>query len=132
MRLYLKENPRTLYLVTDAQDEPERPSRALVFRAAEEGSSSQAVVQFLPKVEVDLSTTIKLASGRVIRGCLGLISVSNGAPLRASDQAHDADALLEQKYSWSSSRLRPQLGRPAQLYKQRNPLRKYTMLAFTV
>lgn len=78
MRLHLRESPRALYLVTDAQDEPGRPGRALVFRATE-GSSSQAVVQFLPKDEVDLSTTVKLAPGRVIRGCLGLISVSNGA-----------------------------------------------------
>lgn len=78
MRLYLRESPRTLYLATDPQDDPGRPSRALVFRAAE-GSSSQAVVEFLPKDEVDLTTTIKLAPGRVIRGCLGLISVSNGA-----------------------------------------------------
>ncbi|EPT03582.1 hypothetical protein FOMPIDRAFT_1046622 [Fomitopsis schrenkii] len=76
MRLYLRESPRTLYLATDPQDDPGRPSRALVFRAAE-GSSSQAVVEFLPKDEVDLTTTIKLAPGRVIRGCLGLISVSN-------------------------------------------------------
>ncbi|KAH9844079.1 DNase I-like protein [Rhodofomes roseus] len=76
MRLHLRESPRTLYLVTDAQDEPGRPSRALVFRATE-GSSSQAVVQFLPKDEVDLSTTVRLASGRAIKGCLGLISVSN-------------------------------------------------------
>jgi len=76
MRLHLRESPRTLYLVTDTQDEPGRPGRALVFRAAE-GSSSQAVVQFLPKDEVDLSTTVKLAPGRVVRGCLGLISVSN-------------------------------------------------------
>ncbi|KZT72567.1 inositol polyphosphate phosphatase [Daedalea quercina L-15889] len=76
MRLYLRETPRTLYLVTDAQDEPGRISRALVFRAAE-GSSSQAVVQFLPKDEIDLSTAIKLAPGRIIRGCLGLICVSN-------------------------------------------------------
>lgn len=78
MRLYLRENPRTLYLVTDPQDDPGRPSRALVFRAAE-GSSSQAVVEFLPKDEVDLTTAIKLVPGRVIKGCLGLISVGNGA-----------------------------------------------------
>lgn len=85
MRLYLKESPRMLYLATDPQDDPGRPSRALVFRAAE-GSSSQAVVEFLPKEEVDLTTTIKLAPGRVIRGCLGLISVSNGASCSASPQ----------------------------------------------
>jgi synaptojanin len=77
MHLYLGENPRTLYLVTSSQDEQKgRPSRVLVFRAAE-GKSSQAVVEFLPKHEIDLSNTVKL-SNRIIKGCLGLISVAGG------------------------------------------------------
>ncbi|EMD40920.1 hypothetical protein CERSUDRAFT_111503 [Gelatoporia subvermispora B] len=76
MHLYLSDQPRTLYLVTSSQDERQgRPSRALVFRAAE-GSPSQAVVEFLPKKEVDLSNAVRLTS-REVRGCLGLISISN-------------------------------------------------------
>ena len=78
MYLYLSESPRTLYLVTSSQDERRGCSpRALVFRASQ-GSSSQATVEFLPKSEVDLSTAIKLTS-RIVKGCLGLISVANGA-----------------------------------------------------
>lgn len=77
MHLYLGENPRTLFLVTSSQEENQgRPSRALVFRAAP-GKPSQAVVEFLPKHEVDLSSAVKL-SNRVIKGCLGLISISGG------------------------------------------------------
>lgn len=76
MHLYLTESPtRTLYLATSSQEEIQgRPSRVLVFRAAE-GKASQAVVEFLPKSEVDLTNAIKL-SNRVIKGCLGLISVA--------------------------------------------------------
>ncbi|OBZ76240.1 Inositol-1,4,5-trisphosphate 5-phosphatase 1 [Grifola frondosa] len=76
MYLYLNENPRALYLVTNSQDERQgRPRRALVFRAAE-GNTSQAVVEFLPKDEVDLSNAVKLTS-RIVKGCLGLISIAN-------------------------------------------------------
>ena len=83
MYLFLSENPRTLYLVTSSQDERRGcPSRALVFRAAPD-SSSQAVVEFLPKKEVDLSNAVKLTS-RIVKGCLGLISIANGtSPLFA-------------------------------------------------
>lgn len=77
MHLYLNEIPRALYLVTSQQDEKAgRPPRALVFRSAE-GRSSQAVVEFLPKEDVDLSSAIKVTN-RIIKGCLGLISVSGG------------------------------------------------------
>ena len=77
MHLYLGESPRTLYLVTSSQEEVQgRPSRALVFRAAEE-KLSQAIVEFLPKDEVDLSNAVKLTS-RIVKGCLGLISISGG------------------------------------------------------
>jgi len=76
MHLYLAENPRTLYLVTGSQDDRQgRPRRALVFRAAE-NKSSQVVVEFLPREEVNLSNAIKLTS-RVVKGCLGLISVND-------------------------------------------------------
>ncbi|EJF56616.1 inositol polyphosphate phosphatase [Dichomitus squalens LYAD-421 SS1] len=76
MYLFLSESPRTLYLVTSSQDERRGcPSRALVFRAASD-SFSQAVVEFLPKQEVDLTNAIKLTS-RIVKGCLGLISIAN-------------------------------------------------------
>ena len=78
MHLYLAEGPtRTLYLATSSQDELQgRPSRVLVFRAAE-GRTSQAIVEFLPKSKVDLSNAINL-SNRIIKGCLGLISIAGG------------------------------------------------------
>ena len=77
MHLYLGDNPRTLYLVTSSQEEGQgRPRRALVFRAAE-GKYSQAIVEFLPKDEVDLSHAVLLTK-RVVKGCLGLISISGG------------------------------------------------------
>ncbi|TCD69866.1 inositol polyphosphate 5-phosphatase [Steccherinum ochraceum] len=88
MYLYLSENPRSLYLVTNQQDERQgRPRRALVFRAAE-GKSSQAVVEFLPKDEVNLSNATKVTN-RIVKGCLGLISVSGGEHLRSMH--HDPD-----------------------------------------
>ena len=96
MYLYLRENPRTLYLVTSQQDERHgRPSRSLVFRAAE-GRSAQAVVEFLPKDEVDLSNAVKVTS-RVVKGCLGLIAVSGGEcrqPKLQSD-GHSLNPLLD-------------------------------------
>jgi synaptojanin len=78
MHLYLAEGPtRTLYLATSSQEELQgRPARVLVFRAAE-GKPSQAIVEFLPKDEVDLTNVIKL-SNRIIKGCLGLISIAGG------------------------------------------------------
>lgn len=77
MYLYLGESPRSLYLVTSSQDEKRgTPSRALVFRAAQD-SSSQAVVEFLPKSEVDLTNATRLSS-RIVKGCLGLISIAGG------------------------------------------------------
>ncbi|KAI0939420.1 hypothetical protein AcV5_000847 [Taiwanofungus camphoratus] len=76
MHLYLNNNPRTLYLVTSSQDERDgHPSKALVFRATED-NASQAVVEFLPKDQVDLSNAVKLTT-RNVKGCLGLISISN-------------------------------------------------------
>ncbi|TFK55545.1 DNase I-like protein [Heliocybe sulcata] len=75
MHLYVSENPRTLYLVTSSQEEKTgRPRRGLVFRAAE-GSTSQAVVEFLQKDDIDFSNAVRLTS-RTIKGCLGLISVA--------------------------------------------------------
>ncbi|KAI9000860.1 DNase I-like protein [Trametes punicea] len=76
MYLYLSENPRTLYLVTSSQEERrDCPPRALVFRAAP-NSSSQAVVEFLPKKEVALGNAVRLTS-RIVKGCLGLISIAD-------------------------------------------------------
>lgn len=76
MHLYLRENPRTLYIVTSSQEENNgRPKRALVFRAAED-NPYQAVVEFLPKDQVNLSNSIRLTS-RVVKGCLGLICVTD-------------------------------------------------------
>ena len=77
MHLYLKEEPRTLLLVTSSREESQgRPQRVLIFRAVE-SNSSQAVVEFLPKKEVDLSNAVRLTS-RIVKGCLGLISVGRG------------------------------------------------------
>jgi hypothetical protein len=77
MHLYLSHNPRTLYLVTGSHDEQNgRPQRALVFRTAE-ANPAQVIVDFLPKDEVNLTNAVKLTI-RVIKGCLGLISVENG------------------------------------------------------
>ncbi|KAF9464340.1 inositol polyphosphate phosphatase [Collybia nuda] len=75
MYLYLGNNPRVLYLVTSSHDDRlGRPRRALVFRAGEAGS--QVVVEFLPKDEIDLTNIVRLTS-RVVKGCLGLISIEN-------------------------------------------------------
>lgn len=77
MQLYLTEGPRTLYLVSSPRHaSPGRPQRVLVFRAAE-GNPTQAVVEFLTKDQVDLSTASLLTS-RSVRGCLGLISIGGG------------------------------------------------------
>jgi len=77
MYLYLSNAPRTLYLITDTQDEKQgRPRRALVFRAAP--GNSQAVVEFLRAEEVDMRDLVRL-SNRIVKGCLGLINVDQGA-----------------------------------------------------
>ena len=77
MHLYLGDNPRTLYLATSQHDEKlGRPQRALVFRVAP-SNPSQAVVEFLHKDQVDLSSAV-LTTNRVIKGCMGLINVSGG------------------------------------------------------
>jgi hypothetical protein len=90
MHLYLRENPRALYLVTSSQEESNGcPRRTLVFRAAED-NPYKAVVEFLHKDQVNLSNSIRLTS-RVVKGCLGLICVTDGTsedPLRASETAH--------------------------------------------
>ncbi|TFK28875.1 phosphatidylinositol phosphate phosphatase [Coprinopsis marcescibilis] len=51
-----------------------RPHRALVFRAGEK--DSQAVVEFLPKDEIDLRNLVRLSS-RDVKGCLGLVCIEN-------------------------------------------------------
>ncbi|KAK0230560.1 inositol polyphosphate phosphatase [Armillaria fumosa] len=76
MYLYLASNPRALYLATSSQDDQlGRPRRVLVFRTGEQ-SYNQAVVEFLTKDEVDLSSAVRLTH-RVVKGCLGLISIDN-------------------------------------------------------
>lgn len=81
MHLYLRDAPqRALILATSSDDESKskRPRRALVFRAGEGAkASSQAVVEFLRKDEVDLNGIIRLTPHEVM-GCLGLISVGGG------------------------------------------------------
>jgi synaptojanin len=86
MHLYLASDPRTLFLVTSSQEESQgRPRRALVFRAAERDHSNnpnlnaphQAVVEFLPKDEVNLTNVVRMTT-RIVKGCLGLISIDNG------------------------------------------------------
>ncbi|GLB34014.1 putative inositol polyphosphate phosphatase, catalytic domain homologues [Lyophyllum shimeji] len=75
MYLYLSHNPRVLYLVTSLHDDKlGRPQRTLVFRAGE--TNTQAVVEFLPKHEIDLTNAVRLTN-RVVKGCLGLISIDN-------------------------------------------------------
>ena len=77
MHLYLRESPRTLFLVTSSYEASQgRPRRALVFRASAD-NPSQAIVEFLPKDEVDLTDVVRLTS-RIVKGCLGLISVGTG------------------------------------------------------
>ena len=79
MHLYLGDNPRTLYLVTSPQDEKlGRPQRVLVFRVAP-SNPSQAVVEFLHKDQVDLSSAVPITN-RTIKGCMGLINVCGGKP----------------------------------------------------
>ena len=82
MYLYLGNNPRVLYLVTSSHDDRlGRPQRALVFRKGE--ANSQAVVEFLHKEEIDLANVVRLTS-RVVKGCLGLISIEDGPSLLSS------------------------------------------------
>jgi synaptojanin len=47
-----------------------------VFRAVE-GNSGQAIVEFVPKGELNLSNVVRLTN-RVVKGCLGLISIDGG------------------------------------------------------
>lgn len=79
MYLYLGNNPRSLYLVTSSYDERHGcPRRALVFRAGE--GQSKAIVEFLQKDQIDISNCVRLTN-RIVKGCLGLISVDNGPPV---------------------------------------------------
>ncbi|KAJ7228451.1 inositol polyphosphate phosphatase, partial [Mycena pura] len=68
MYLYLGTlpGPRVLYLVAT------RHHRVLCFRQSET-NPAQAVVEFLPQVQVNLTNVIRLTT-RVVKGCLGLIS----------------------------------------------------------
>ena len=76
MYLYLASNPRVLYLATTHHDEKlGRPERVLVFRAGE--NPAQAAVEFVLKKDIDLNSLVRLTN-RVVKGCLGLISVDNG------------------------------------------------------
>ena len=79
MHLYLRDSPRALYLSTSQHDERlGQPQRVLVFRVA--SKPSQAVVEFLHKDQVDLSSTV-LLTNRAIKGCMGLINVGGGNQL---------------------------------------------------
>ena len=127
MHLYLTESPtRTLYLVTSSQEEIQgRPSKVLVFRAAE-GKASQAVVEFLPKSEVDLDNAIKL-SNRMIKGCLGLISIAGGMSLDFPPSAISGLTCgYVQTSSWQLSHPRRSSVTPGLLAPDRNLLRRYT------
>lgn len=96
MYLYLSNAPRTLYLITDHQEEKQgKPRRALVFRAAE--GNSQAIVEFLRAEEVDVLNLVRL-SNRIVKGCLGLISVEGGASPTMLLFGHRPTGL--QRYSW--------------------------------
>lgn len=81
MHLYLRESPRALLLVTTPEDERlGSPSRGLIFRASEKKTSGQAIVEFLPKGEIDLDSVVRLTN-RSVHGCLGLLNVANGKPI---------------------------------------------------
>ncbi|KAJ7180325.1 inositol polyphosphate phosphatase [Mycena crocata] len=67
MYLYLGSHPRVLYLVATEQ------RRVLAFRQSDT-NPAQAVVEFLPQAEVNLTNVIRLTT-RVVKGCLGLISI---------------------------------------------------------
>src|ERR1700726_2855415 len=104
MHLYLSNSPRVLYLVTGSHDHKlGRPPRALVFRAALE-NSAQVVVEFLHKDDVDLSNLTRLTS-RVVKGCLGLISIDNGAYLEPRSIFFAVYHSLHKISSWQSSPL---------------------------
>jgi hypothetical protein len=99
MHLLASDEPRTLYLVTTAQEERQgRPARVLVFRAAEQ-SEFQTVVEFRTKDAVDLSSAVRLTN-RSVHGCLGLVSVGGGECVCASfcveivDKSHLTDIFL--------------------------------------
>ncbi|KZW04268.1 inositol polyphosphate phosphatase [Exidia glandulosa HHB12029] len=105
MHLYLRESPRTLLLVTSSEEERRGcPRKALVFRVAE-GSTTQVVVEFLPKEEVSLSGVTKLTSRPVI-GCLGLINVQNDVFLVVVTSALEIGNLIpSSSHSYSVSRI---------------------------
>ncbi|KAK7054247.1 inositol polyphosphate phosphatase [Favolaschia claudopus] len=69
MYLYLggNQSSRVLYLVATEQ------RRVLAFRQSE-SNPAQAVVEFLPQAEVNLTNVIRLTT-RVVKGCLGLIAI---------------------------------------------------------
>lgn len=72
MQLYSTSHPRALVLTTSFHEERDgKPQKALVFRAT---SATQAVVEFLPKDQVNLLDAVLLVT-RPVKGCLGLLSV---------------------------------------------------------
>ena len=82
MHLYLREAPRTIYLVTSSQEEAAgRPPRVLVVRTAE-NDPSRAVVELLHKDDVELSAVVRL-TGRVV-GNQQLAAQSQNRKVRAS------------------------------------------------
>ncbi|KAJ7498702.1 SacI homology domain-containing protein [Mycena latifolia] len=80
MYLYLG-SPRVLYLVATEQ------RRVLAFRQSET-NPTQAVVEFLPQAEVNLTNAIRLTT-RVVKGCLGLISIEKDLFLAVVTSATD-------------------------------------------
>ncbi|PPR04035.1 hypothetical protein CVT24_010610 [Panaeolus cyanescens] len=75
MYLYLKNHPRALYLVSGTHDDRlGRPRRALVFRATP--GQSKAIVEFLHRDQIEFAGLVRLTS-RIVKGCLGLISIDN-------------------------------------------------------
>ncbi|KAG6878600.1 hypothetical protein C0993_003055 [Termitomyces sp. T159_Od127] len=86
-------SPRVLYLITSSHDERlDRPRRALVFRAGD--SPTQAVVEFLPRDEIDLTNAVRLTN-RVIKGCLGLISVEGALITSATEVGNTRPSRLK-------------------------------------
>lgn len=75
--LYLRPNPRAIFLITE--------THALVFRQpdASESKASRSVVvaEFLPIEEVDVRGLVRLSQGKVVEGVLGVTSVPTGKHL---------------------------------------------------
>ena len=104
MHLYLRENPRSLLLVTSSEDERRgSPPRGLVFRVANSRSSEkQVVVEFLAKEELLLFGVTKLTS-RPVLGCLGARLLPPRCCTRTNTSVYRIDQRAERSVLFQSS-----------------------------